>query len=891
MTSEELIQRGLSEHGIKIGDYEYYDVTSTTLNQLKESKIIPDRDYGKYSSRRPDMLLVDRRDKENIKVIVVGEYKRPAEFNTESKRLLSIQQCNDLAQELKAKIAIITDGQTYIWINPNQNDSKNDYEDKTTNKKRSYSFIENEDKKPLSEPFILHEIINNEPDNDTKNTLYYLDRVLNSINESNSILKPTLEVDPLPLAKSVWQDIYINTGQSETTCLYNVVELFIFKFLSDLNVLPETCSFDYLMNMYSTGQDEKDVLNYYAKIVRPKIIELFPKSSYDETTIINGTIFVDSNGEPVDNQKHLFRTSLEKYKNFGSLKNIKKEFKTKLFETFLKQSKNKSRLGQFFTPRKVVKAIVEMADVEHLPNGSRFCDPFCGVGGFIAESIQNTNRKSDFEPKNGAITPKITYHGYDKGMKKDEQLTIVLAKANMLIYLSDVLEKNPTLTKEFARVLNDIFLLYTDSNLGTLKHIIKDENEKYDLILTNPPYITNGVASIKSEIKKENLDSFYTLNGKGVDGLAVEWILKSLKKNGKAFIIVRDGFLSAKQNKRLLDFLLKEFYLNCIISLPVKTFFNTPQKTYILGITRKETSRDQGFPVFTYLVSNIGETLDSNRFEIEGKSDLEKAKDLFNLYKGSPNNFETTDPRCKLQPISTFIEGNWIIDKLWSKEEKINLEIEKKENVVSLEEYKSLLENLDKQINKFKNELDTLTTTKVNQPVKEESLLSLFIPKKGKSKYTKEYIRQHPGKYPVYSSQTTNEGIIGYIDGYDYDGEYLTWTTDGYAGTVFYRNGKFSMTTHCGALSLKEEYKGKINLKYVAIQLNQILKNMAVGYGNKRVTLTILKKCMIPIPVDETGEYDITKQNDISSKFEKIEKIKSELTNEISKINNVNIEF
>jgi len=201
------------------------------------------------------------------------------------------------------------------------------------------------------------------------------------------------------------------------------------------------------------------------------------------------------------------------------------------------------------------------------------------------------------------------------------------------------------------------------------------------------------------------------------------------------------------------------------------------------------------------------------------------------------------------------------------------------------------LDKIRTELDNIKNILTTTTVRLTNQPIKEESLLSLFIPEKGKSTYTKKYIREHPGIYPVYSSKTTNEGIIGLIDSYDYDGEYLTWTTDGYAGTVFYRNGKFSMTTHCGALSLKEEYKGKINLKYVAIQLNQILKNMAVGYGNKRVTLTILKKCMIPIPVDENGEYDITKQNDISTKFEKIEKIKSELINEISKINNANINF
>jgi len=203
---------------------------------------------------------------------------------------------------------------------------------------------------------------------------------------------------------------------------------------------------------------------------------------------------------------------------------------------------------------------------------------------------------------------------------------------------------------------------------------------------------------------------------------------------------------------------------------------------------------------------------------------------------------------------------------------------------------------LDKIRMKLDNIKNILATTKVafiNQPVKEESLLTLFIPEKGKSIYTKKYIRDHPGIYPVYSSQTTNEGIIGFIGGNpDYNGEYLTWTTDGiYAGTVFYRNGKFSMTTHCGALSLKEKYKGKVNLKYVAIQLNQILKNIAVGHGNKRVTVKVLKKCVVPIPVDENGEYDIAKQNGIAEKYEKLEKIKNELIKEISKLNNVSIEF
>lgn len=52
--------------------------------------------------------------------------------------------------------------------------------------------------------------------------------------------------------------------------------------------------------------------------------------------------------------------------------------------------------------------------------------------------------------------------------------------------------------------------------------------------------------------------------------------------------------------------------------------------------------------------------------------------------------------------------------------------------------------------------------------------------------YSKTYITENAGKYPVYSSQTANNGELGLISTYDYDGEYLTWTTDGaYAGTIF----------------------------------------------------------------------------------------------------------
>jgi type I restriction enzyme S subunit len=49
-------------------------------------------------------------------------------------------------------------------------------------------------------------------------------------------------------------------------------------------------------------------------------------------------------------------------------------------------------------------------------------------------------------------------------------------------------------------------------------------------------------------------------------------------------------------------------------------------------------------------------------------------------------------------------------------------------------------------------------------------------------------------KFPVYSSQTKNDGCLGYIDTFDYEGEMLTWTTDGAnAGSVFQRKGQFKL--------------------------------------------------------------------------------------------------
>ena len=102
-----------------------------------------------------------------------------------------------------------------------------------------------------------------------------------------------------------------------------------------------------------------------------------------------------------------------------------------------------------------------------------------------------------------------------------------------------------------------------------------------------------------------------------------------------------------------------------------------------------------------------------------------------------------------------------------------------------------------------------------------------------------EISQQKNPTYPVYSSQTSNEGIMGYLDEYMFEGEYISWTTDGAnAGTVFYRNGKFNCTNVCGLLKLKKGFDthfvslvlAEATKKYVSVNLaNPKLMNNTMG--------------------------------------------------------------
>ncbi|UXS20776.1 restriction endonuclease subunit S [Staphylococcus delphini] len=111
-------------------------------------------------------------------------------------------------------------------------------------------------------------------------------------------------------------------------------------------------------------------------------------------------------------------------------------------------------------------------------------------------------------------------------------------------------------------------------------------------------------------------------------------------------------------------------------------------------------------------------------------------------------------------------------------------------------------------------------------------------------------VKDNVNQYPVYSSQTTNNGLMGYYSSYLYE-DAITWTTDGAnAGSVSYRQGKFYCTNVCGVL-LNEQ--GKSN-KCMAEMLNNIAFKYVSKVGNPKLMNNVMKMIKLWFPYIEEQE-------------------------------------
>ncbi|MBO3368313.1 restriction endonuclease subunit S [Clostridium perfringens] len=173
----------------------------------------------------------------------------------------------------------------------------------------------------------------------------------------------------------------------------------------------------------------------------------------------------------------------------------------------------------------------------------------------------------------------------------------------------------------------------------------------------------------------------------------------------------------------------------------------------------------------------------------------------------------------------------------------------------------------------------------------------LFIPERGSGKYTKTYCNQHKGENPVYSSNTKETFFM--IDSFDYDGKYITWSTDGLAGYIWVTNGKFSATDHRGILIPKKDINiENLDMNYLKYIIEPIFRKNIKGRmghdGQNEYTslkLNAVKKITqkIPIPIDDEGNFDLVAQQEIAKKYEKLYEVKQGVCEKIKRLASMQI--
>ncbi|DAA85313.1 TPA: SAM-dependent methyltransferase [Candidatus Gastranaerophilales bacterium HUM_2] len=692
--SEQTIQNNLYSIPVTILDkYTCLSLGATTIKDLIKAKELKDIKVSKNLGRRPDVLIVNK----NKEVVVFIEFKKPEEFNTDTKKKKAISQEIDVAKEIGAKIYVVSDGDTFLWLNPI---TKNFIVDDKGNK-------------------IKREI---KPKSEAKKLADFIDLVSLSVTKDNDKILKLEDIDPTDLAKKIAGILKRMTFASAKMSLYTFVEVFLFKYLSDINVLQGDNSFSRVYSLYnedkSIRKTDADILGAYLEGPRAQMKLLFPEGK-DGTTIVNGQIFhvkkgLDGHYIEEDSHALCFKSIMDEFAKYekqnGKLINISKDFKSKLFETFMKNSEDKSDMGQFFTPLKIVKEMVDMVTVT---NGMKICDPASGVGKFLLEAAANVS----FEIKNGKLASGVTLCGLEKQMSGRDDITTILAKANMLIYFSKLFKDNndvKAIQYLSENLLNKTF--YSSKKaLGTLENL--KENE-YDLILANPPYYQDATIS-----KLASDTGFYKSKGNGVEALFLEWIVRSLKYGGTANVVLPDGIFTNLGNTNLKQLIIDTCYIESIISLPVGSFFNTPKKTYILTLHKKSEedindNKKQDYKVFTYICKSIGEELNVNRFDTPDDNDLHNAVVKYNSYKNIQNKNDIQEPfkgwfdadgKMKLLSIDNFSASeNWNIDNFWSDEEKISLGFKEADNQMTLDEFKSFCNELVNDITNYKEAIECL---------------------------------------------------------------------------------------------------------------------------------------------------------------------------------------
>lgn len=740
-------------------------------------------------------------------------------------------------------------------------------------------------------------------------------------------MKLTIEIkailrDPGDLAEKVWQMIWHATKEEPKACLLTFVEMFVLKFLSDNlppKELPKSLSFYELIVDSSIFFENHACtpIEYYINSIRPKIKSIFPDNTLSKskstaklfgletviskTSIINGFSFMKNSASSPITFNRVFVDILKAFNEFGPLTSIDPEFKLRLYETFLKKTARQQKLGQFFTPRNVVKSIITMARMSNLPDGAIVLDPACGVGGFVLEPlITETSLRGNIDFQNGMPKSRIKMIGVDVDAN-----THILGKANLLIHLVEKV-RDPSVTPASLNQLmaETLVLMNTNETLGALEFPPIDS---VDLIMTNPPYVTQGSKIYKDELKGvqgnrngQLLSEYYENTGLGLESLFLRYITGALKPGGRAFVIVPQGMLSRSETSTKLT-VLKECNLLASIALPSNTFFNTPQKTYILALERRHSVSDARPNVFCAIARSIGESLDSRRISVKENDLATIAQEFVDYSNDLQRSRDDWAGKVEFNSAHAFVKtfghekfsefDRWDCAHLWSSDELVALGVMDSAigRIDFVEEAKSQLPALLVELEDAKVDLEKLTTV-------EAETLSLdnaaFTLRRGK-RVRKEDCDSNPGDkkdsenlpVPVYSGAnvaTKALGVVGSkwlrnngipIENEDADKKgVLTINSNGSVGLVFVR---YQQCVIHDDVTVIEINRPDIDIEYLATQLRSSVAEGNFEYEAKLYSGR-MKDLTVIIPT-ANGGYDLDKQRKIADAYRRFDAVKEKL--------------
>ena len=301
------------------------------------------------------------------------------------------------------------------------------------------------------------------------------------------------------------------------------------------------------------------------------------------------------------------------------------------FETFIGHAL-KGGQGQFFTPRNVIKMMVEILN----PNeNDKIIDPACGSGGFLVDSLKFVWNKIELNCQ------KMAWKEIDIQKKKIEVATKNFRGIDKDYFLSKV-------AKAYMNLVGDGTTgIFNEDSLDIITNWKKETQQKiklenFDIVLTNPPFGKNikieGEEKLKQfdvgykwKIKNKNWEKGKLKENEAPEILFIERCLQLLKFGGRLGIVLPDGFFNENVSY-LRSWILTKVKILAIIDIPLATFQpNTSTKTSLLFF-EKVNNIKQDYLIFMAVANYCGHNRRGKEIE---KNDLPTILQLYKDYKNN----------------------------------------------------------------------------------------------------------------------------------------------------------------------------------------------------------------------------------------------------------------